>query len=58
MDPQAKEELLAILGEWKNADEPLVEAIGDELARSHRMDSQEKARRVVETIIRVLTRDL
>ena len=58
MDPQAKVELLATLREWRNTDDPLVEAIGDELARSHRMDSQEQARRVVDTIITVFTRDL
>ena len=58
MDEVAKRELLHLLERWRDEDEPLVEAIGDTLARWRRVDSQEMARRVVDTVIEVLDREL
>jgi hypothetical protein len=58
MDSSAKRALIAQLVEWRNVDEPLVEAIGDALARWHRLDSQEQARRVVSALIDVFEREL
>ncbi|MGW5190545.1 hypothetical protein ACWEOO_14890 [Kribbella sp. NPDC004138] len=58
MDESAKAELLLHLETWSDQDEPLVEAIGDTLARWQRADSQEQARRVVSTLIDVFERDL
>jgi len=58
VDQDAKRELLHLLEQWHDEDEPLVEAIGDTLAKWHRVDSQEMARRVVDTVIAVLDREL
>ena len=58
MDQAAKQELLGLLSQWKNEDEPLIEAIGNTLAGWARVDSQEQARRVVDTVIEVLNREL
>ena len=58
MDAQAKSELLDRPVAWRDEDEPLVEAIGETLARVHRLDSQEQARRLVGTVIDVLEREL
>ncbi len=58
MDQVAKQELLRLLTQWHDEDEPLVEAIGDTLAKWRRLDSQELARRVVDTVIEVLDREL
>ena len=58
MDLATKQELLELLAQWSNQDEPLVEAIGDILAKWHRVDSQELARRVVSTVIDVLDREI
>ena len=58
MEAEAKRELLDLLAEWRDQDEPLVEAIGDALAMWHRLDSQEQARRVVGILIDVLDREL
>ncbi len=49
----AKAELLLRLEAWLDDDKPLVEAIGDTLARWQRVDSQEQARRIVDTLIDV-----
>jgi hypothetical protein len=38
---------------WRDQDEPMVEAIGDTLARWHGVASQEQAGRVVDTLIDV-----
>ncbi|WP_188111453.1 hypothetical protein [Nocardioides antri] len=58
MDPAVKTELIRRLAEWRDQDEPLVEAIGDTLAETHRLDSQEQARRIVDTVMKVLDREL
>jgi hypothetical protein len=58
MDPASKRELLDVLTRWRDEDEPLVEAIGDALARWQRLDSQEQARRIVDTVVAVLEREL
>jgi hypothetical protein len=58
VDQVAKRELLCLLEQWHDEDQPLVEAIGDTLAKWHRVDSQELARRVVNTVIEVLDREL
>ena len=58
MDQSAKAELLQRLETWRNRDEPLVEAIGDTLAQWQRADSQEQARRVVDTLIDVFEHEL
>jgi hypothetical protein len=58
VDQVAKQELLRSLTQWHDEDEPLVEAIGDTLAKWRRLDSQELARRVVDTVIEVLDREL
>jgi hypothetical protein len=58
VDQVAKQELLRLLTQWHDEDEPLVEAIGDTLAKWRRLDSQELARRVVDTVIEVLDREL
>jgi hypothetical protein len=58
MESAAKRELLDLMTEWRDHDEPLVEAIGDALARWHRLDSQEQARRILDTILQVLEREL
>lgn len=39
---------------WRDTGEPMVEAIGNTLAEYHRVDSQELARRVLDTVIDVL----
>lgn len=54
----AKHELLGLLEGWRDQDEPLVEAIGNALAEWRRVDSQEQARRVVDTLLEVLDREL
>jgi hypothetical protein len=58
MDRAAKRELLRLLSEWRDQDEPLVEAIGNALAEWAKLDSQERARRIVDTVMRVLEREL
>ena len=58
VDAASKQELLNILQDWRDQDEPLVEAIGDALAKWRRMDSQEQARRIVDTVCEVLDREL
>jgi hypothetical protein len=58
MDQAVKQELMGLLSEWRDEDEPLVEAIGNTLADWARVDSQEQARRVVDTVIEVLEREL
>ena len=58
MDEATKEHLLDQLRASRDEDEPLVEAIGDTIAAFGRMDSQEVARRVVDTSIVVLRREL
>ncbi len=58
MDQSAKAELLQRLETWRDQEEPLVEAIGDTLARWQRVDSQEQARRVVDTLVDVFEREL
>jgi hypothetical protein len=58
MDAPAKAELLRTLEAWRDEDEPLVEAVGDTLARWRGLDSQEQARRIVSTLIEVLEREL
>jgi len=58
MDQSAKAELLQRLETWRDQDAPLVEAIGDTLARWQRVDSQEQARRVVDTLVDVFEREL
>ncbi|HEX6328498.1 MAG TPA: hypothetical protein VFZ72_18165 [Jiangellaceae bacterium] len=39
---------------WRDTDEPMVEAIGNTLAEYHRADSQELSRRVLDAVIEVL----
>ena len=58
MERPAKQELLDRLSERRDQDEPLVEAIGNTLAEYSRVDSQETARRVVDTVITVLDQEL
>jgi hypothetical protein len=58
MDRTAKQELLDRLSEWRDQDEPLVEAIGNTLAEYSRVDSQDMARRVLDSVIAVLDREL
>lgn len=58
MDLAAKQQLLGLLSEWRGEDEPLVEAIGNTLAQWSRVDSQEQARRIVDTLMEVLGREL
>ena len=58
MDARSKSELLDLLVAWRSEDDPLVEAIGNTLADARRLDSQEQARRVVDTVIKVLEREL
>jgi hypothetical protein len=50
------DDVLRAMREWLDTDEPLVEAVGDTLARFDRVDSQEQARRVLATVIEVLGR--
>jgi len=57
MDHASRQHVLDQLAVWRDQDEPLVEAIGDTLARYKRVDSQEFARRVVDAIISVLSRE-
>ena len=49
--------MIAQLTEWRDTDEPMVEAIGGTLAEYHRCDSQEQSRRVLDTVIAVLQRE-
>lgn len=58
MESAAKRELLDLITQWRNQDDPLVEAIGDALAKWSRLDSQEQARRIVDTLLHVLEREL
>jgi hypothetical protein len=48
------QDVIDALHTWIDQDEPLVEAIGDTLDQYSRTDSQERARRVVATVISVL----
>ncbi len=48
--------VLRQLTEWRDSDEPMIEAIGDTIAEVARLDSQEQARRVLDTVIEVLER--
>lgn len=52
------EELIRTLEGWRDTDEPMVEAIGDTLAQSARLGSQEKSRRVLDSVIDVLRTNL
>jgi hypothetical protein len=52
--PATIDDLIARLREWRDTDEPMVEAIGDTLSEFRRCDSQEIARRVLDTVIIVL----
>jgi hypothetical protein len=54
--PRTAQDVVALLHDWLDTDEPLVEAVGDTLAEFQRVDSQELARRVVGTVINVLER--
>ena len=56
--PATAEEVVKLMREWLNVDEPLVEAVGNTIAEYHRVDSQELARRVVATVIQVLEENL
>ena len=56
--PATAEEVVELMREWLNVDEPLVEAVGNTIAEYHRVDSQELARRVVATVIQVLEDNL
>lgn len=47
-------EAIELLREWRNQDPPLIEAIGHALARYQPVDSQEMARRIVDTVIETL----
>lgn len=58
MDSEYLHELIQTLSEWHDSDEPMVEAIGNTLAETARLDSQEQARRVLSTVIDVLRTDL
>jgi hypothetical protein len=58
MDASSVRELIVTLAAWRDQDEPLVEAFGDALARWSRLDSQEQARRLVDTLIEVIEREL
>lgn len=58
MEEVAKREVLETLKRWRDVDAPLVEAIGDTIANTGRLDSQEVARRVVDTVIRILREEL
>lgn len=58
MNARSKFELIDRLVALRDEDEPLVEAIGDTLAEVDRLDSQERARRIVSTVIEVLEREL
>lgn len=52
------QDVVDALHAWLDEDEPLVESIGNTLADYSRCDSQEQARRVVGTVIDVLTSHL
>jgi hypothetical protein len=52
------QDVIDALHTWIDQDEPLVEAIGNTLARYSRTDSQEQARRVVASVIDVLQQHL
>lgn len=56
-DPAAIDVVVAQLIAWRDTDEPMVEAIGDTLVEYDRCDSQEQARRVLDTVIEVLERE-
>jgi hypothetical protein len=58
VNQDAKQELIQLLERWRDEDEPLVEAIGNTLATYRRVDLQEAGRRVVDTVIEVLDREL
>ncbi|MFG2109795.1 hypothetical protein [Micromonospora chersina] len=58
MTLRTAQDVIDALHRWIDQDEPLVEAIGDTLARYSRTDSQEQARRVVATVITVLEEHL
>ena len=46
--------VVAQLRDWRDTDEPLVEAIGNALAAFDRLDSQEQARRIVDLVVETL----
>jgi hypothetical protein len=54
--PRTAQDVVALLHDWLDTDEPLVEAVGDTLEEFQRVDLQELARRVVGTVINVLER--
>ena len=58
MNAAEKAALLRQLVEWRDQDEPLVEAIGNAIAQGKRLDAQEQARRIVSAVIEVLDREL
>ena len=51
------EGVLDVLRSWRDTDLPMVEAIGDTMQRWRRVDSQEMAWRIVDTIMDVLQRE-
>ena len=51
------EDVLDVLPSWRDTDLPMVEAIGDTLQHWQRVDSQEMARRILDTMIDVLERE-
>lgn len=58
MNASSVREMIDTLSAWRDQDEPLVEALGDALATWSRVDSQELARRLVDTLIDVIEREL
>ena len=58
MTLRTAQDVINALHTWMDLDEPMVEAIGDTLARYSRTDSQEQTRRVVATVISVLEEHL
>jgi ATP-dependent Clp protease ATP-binding subunit ClpA len=53
----ARDVIEALYG-WLDVDEPMVEAVGNTIAKYQRVDSQELARRIVGTVITVLEQHL
>ncbi len=58
VESRAIEELIAILEDWMDTDEPLIEAMGNTIAEYRQFDSQEQARRILSTVIEVLQTNL
>jgi hypothetical protein len=56
LDVASIDSVVAQLMRWLDSDEPMVEAIGNTLAKYHRCDSQEQARQVLSTVVDVLER--